>query len=176
MEEVKFVISQLQTVLGQDNDARKGAEAALAKIREGEPDKYAGYLTAVIMEAEAPADIKALASVILRRGLTTALPNKKETLWEALTPGAKDFLKTNLLSTIRSATTKDLMHKLSNLLVEVQGGMHDQNQEVWQELLGLCFEFVKGGNDTQVDAALQIFNGLFSYIIDHFNKYQSDLL
>jgi hypothetical protein len=28
----------------------------------------------------------------------------------------------------------------------------------------------------QVDGALQIFNGLFSYIIDHLNKYQADLI
>lgn len=28
----------------------------------------------------------------------------------------------------------------------------------------------------KIDAALQIFNGLFSYMLDHFVKYKNDLL
>lgn len=39
----------------------------------------------------------------------------------------------------------------------------------------MIFSFVNGENDLHVDAALQIFNGLFSYIIDYLNKYKSDL-
>lgn len=31
-------------------------------------------------------------------------------------------------------------------------------------------------NDLQVDAALQIFNGLFSYIMDHLVNYKDDLM
>jgi len=38
------------------------------------------------------------------------------------------------------------------------------------------FEFVNSDNNLFVDAALQIFNGLFSYIIDHLNKFKNDLL
>ena len=30
--------------------------------------------------------------------------------------------------------------------------------------------------DLKVDAALQIFNGLFSYIMDHLVKYKNDLI
>jgi len=40
-------------------------------------------------------------------------------------------LKTNLLATIKITNTKDLMRKLSNLLVEVAGGMFEENEEVW---------------------------------------------
>ena len=60
---------------------------------------------------------------------------------------------------------------MSNLLVVVAGGMYEQNEEVWQDLLNLIFIFVNSESDMQVDGALQIFNGLFSYIIDHLNKY-----
>ena len=180
MAEVQFLVSQLQIVLGQDNDARKGAEEHLKKIKEGEPDKYACYLTAVIMEPQAGQDIKALAAVVLRRSLGTVLDNteKKDTLWEALSPAAKDFLKTNLLNSIRVIDQKDLIHKVSNLLVEVQGGMYEQNDahEIWQDLLNLIFEFVNSTNNLHVDSALQMFNGLFTYIIDHLNKFKNDLL
>jgi hypothetical protein len=69
MEEVRYMVTQLQTVLGTDNEARKVAEAELDKIKQGDSDKYACYLTQVLMEANAPLDIKALAAVILRRSV-----------------------------------------------------------------------------------------------------------
>ena len=73
LAEVTFVVTQLQAVLGQDNNARKEAEEHLKKIKDGEPDKYACYLTAVIMDANATADIKALSAVVLRRGITSTI-------------------------------------------------------------------------------------------------------
>ena len=83
------------------------------------------------MELNAPLDIKSLAAVILRRSIGTMLPEKKQTLWESLSQQAKDFLKNNLLNITKNTTTKDLMRKLANLLVEVAGGMYEQNEEVW---------------------------------------------
>jgi len=54
--------------------------------------------------------------------------------------------------------------------------MFDQSEEIWQELLALVFELVNSQDTSlHVDAALQIFNGLFSYIIDHLNKYKDEL-
>ena len=99
------------------------------------------------MEAAAPLEIKSLAAVVLRRSLGTVLPDKKQTLWEALSQQAKEFLKTNLLATIQTTTTKDLMKKLSNLLVEVAGGMFEENEEVFQDLLNLIFTFVNSDAD-----------------------------
>jgi hypothetical protein len=163
-------------VLGQDNNARKGAEEQLKKIKEGEPEKYACYLTAVIMDQNAGADIKALSAVVLRRGLTSTVGETKVTLWAGLSPQGKAFLKGNLLQIVRVTAIKDLVHKMSNLLVEIAGAMYEHEEEaIWQELLNLVFEFVNSDNNLHVDAALQIFNGLFSYIIDHLNKFKADL-
>ena len=50
--------------------------------------------------------------------------------------------------------------------------MVEENDEIWQELLTLVFQLVHSEAALHVDAALCIFNGLFSYIIDHLNKYQ----
>lgn len=178
LAEVQFMVGQLQVVLGHDNDARKAAEEHLKQIKEGEPDKYACYLTAVIMDANAPFDIKALSSVVLRRGISSPIATKdNHVLWEVITPQAREFLKNNLLSTIKTVQNKDLIHKISNLLVEIAGGMFEyENESIWQDLLNLVFEFVNSDNNLFVDSALQIFNGLFSYIIDHLNKFKSDLL
>jgi hypothetical protein len=36
--------------LGNDNDQRKASEEQLKKIREGDPDKYAAYLAAIVQD------------------------------------------------------------------------------------------------------------------------------
>lgn len=43
---------------------------------------------------------------------------------------------------MNAANTKDLIRKLANLLVEIAGGMFEQNEEIWQDLLNLIFVFV----------------------------------
>ena len=175
IEEIKQLIEQLKIVLGDNNEARKAAEAVLASTKEQQPDKYAVYLTTIILDLDAPVEIKTLCCVILRRSLNTNLTDSK-TLWETLNAQSKEYLKTNLILAIRSCQVKDLMHKLSNLLVEVAGGMQESTEEIWQGLLDLVFEFVNSETTLHVDAALQIFNGLFSYIIDHLVKFKDDLL
>lgn len=48
-------------------------------------------------------------------------------------------------------------------------------QQIWQDLLNLIFVFVNSDVNMKVDAALQMFNGLFSYIMDHLIKYKTEL-
>jgi hypothetical protein len=72
-----------------------------------------------------------------------------------LTPEARQFMKDNLLNVVKQVTTKDLIHKISNLLVEIAGGIHEYESEaIWQELLNLVFEFVNSDNNLFVDSAL----------------------
>ena len=73
-------------------------------------------------------------------------------------------------------TDKTVVHKLCNLLIEVGGTIYDQENFVWQDLLNLLFVFVNSEEDIKVDAALQIFNGLFSYLMDHLVKFKGDLI
>jgi hypothetical protein len=61
-------------------------------------------------------------------------------------------------------------------LIEVQGTLYDQEEHIWQELLNLIFIFVNSDQDIKVDAALTIFNGLFSYLMDHLVKFKADLI
>jgi hypothetical protein len=84
MEEVKSIITQLQLVLGNDNDQRKSAEKHIEQIKVGEPDKYASYLTVIICQPDCPEDIKTLCAVLLRRSVNSVVADKKETLWELL--------------------------------------------------------------------------------------------
>jgi hypothetical protein len=70
------------------------------------------------------------------------LPNAKETLWEKLEAPHRKLLKENLLRAIEGIENKDMMHKMSNLLVEVAGSMYEDNEEVWQDLLTVVFKFI----------------------------------
>lgn len=97
-------------------------------------------------------------------------------LWEMLQPDTKEALKSKLLTTVQIVQNRDFVHKVCNLLVEIQGAMFEEKEEIWQDLLNLVFHLVNSTSSTiHVDAALQTFNGLFSYIIDHMNKHKEDL-
>ena len=93
-----------------------------------------------------------------------------------MTPEAKNFVKTELLKAINDCTDKNTIHKICSLLIEVQGTLFDQEEQIWQELLNLIFIFVNSDQDIKVDAALTIFNGLFSYLMDHLVKFKGDLM
>ena len=175
LEEVKFMAGQLQTVLGLDNDARKAAEDHLKKIREGDPNKYAAYLSYIIAQADAPAEARSLACVILRRSLTSSVKDDK-TLWDLLAAEPKEFMKTHLLAAVQTAASKDLVHKMCDLLVEIAAAMYEETEEKWPALFGLIFQMVHSDDVNKVDGGLACLNGLFNYMIDEFNAQKDDLL
>ena len=81
-----------------------------------------------------------------------------------------------LLKSLNDCSDKNVIHKICNLLIEIGGTIYDQENYVWQDLLNALFVFVNSPDDIKVDAALQIFNGLFSYLMDHLVKFKSDLM
>ena len=184
-EECQFLANALQQVLGTDNVARKEAEEKVNQIKREAPEKYAVYLSN-IMQVDSPygEEVKSLAAVILRRNISAVSIDSQDmnqennaNLWERLTPEAREAVKGNLLKVIAAITNKSVMHKICNLLVEVAGAIYEyENSAIWQDLLNLLFTFVNSNNELQIDAALQIFNGLFSYIMEHLVKYKDDLM
>ena len=51
--EFQELVGCLQTILGNDNEARKASEKNLETLKTSAPHKYATYITAVINNAEA---------------------------------------------------------------------------------------------------------------------------
>ena len=129
-----------------------------------------------------PADVKSLAAVILRRNISSTAVDSQdvgstnENLWKRLGPDARNFVKNELLKAITDCNDKTVIHKVCNLLIEIGGTIYEQEEFVWQDLLNLLFVFVNQEQEIKVDAALQIFNGLFSYIMDHLVKFKVDLM
>lgn len=95
-----------------------------------------------------------------------------------LDDNTRNFVKSQVLETLNvtTAQSKSIVHKVCNLAVEIQGAMQEhEDDKIWQELLNLVFTFVNEEVDTKVDAGLQIFTGLFSYIIDYLSAHTADL-
>jgi len=130
---------QLQVILGNDNEARKAAEENIKNIREKEPDKYVTYLSQLCCDPAVEMQLKTLSAVILRRTLISYNEQSKMQLWEMLKPDTKTYLKSNLLINVKMVDNRDYVHKVCNLLVEIQGAMFEENEEIWQDLLNLVF-------------------------------------
>lgn len=53
--------------------------------------------------------------------------------------------------------------------------VNEQDDCIWQDLLNLVFNFIQSEQESHIDSALVIFNGLFSYILDHLVKHKQEL-
>ena len=134
--------------------------------------------------ADCNAEVRSLAAVILRRNISYTATDSQDlsnqannaNLWKRLSPDAQNVVKTELLKAMTGIKEKAVIHKVCNLIIEIQGTIYDENETIWQDLMSLLFTFVNSDIDLQVDAALQIFNGLFSYIMEHLVKFKGDLL
>lgn len=51
-----------------------------------------------------------------------------------------------------------------------------EDKNIWNELITLVNQLIMTGVEKNIDSALQIFNGLFGYIMDHLIKYKDDLI
>lgn len=85
------------------------------------------------------------------------------------------MVKNELLKAIALSQEKTVVHKICNLMIEIQGTMYDESEAIWQDLMNLLFQFVNSEVELHVDVALQIFNGLFNYIMDYLVKFKADL-
>lgn len=71
--------------------------------------------------------------------------------------------------------SRNLIQKISNLIIEVGGTIYEVTKAPWTDLMKVLYEFVGNGNTDQKYAALTVFNGLFGYMMDVFIKSQDEL-
>lgn len=139
-------------------------------------------------QTQFPEEVKSLAAVILRRNVSTSAVDTSDVkddannanLWKRLDDESRQLIRRSILETLEGVsavtTPKAFIHKVCNLAVEIQGAIHEEeNEEIWQDLLNLLFQFIQGEDKVKIDAALQVFNGLFGYIMDHLVKYKDQL-
>lgn len=116
-----------------------------------------------------------MSAVILRRALNSEVKDEK-TLWEVINAGPKEFMKSNLLASVQTAQTKDLIHKMCDLLTEIAGSIYEEEEKAWKPLLHLIFQLVNDSDEKKIDGGLTILNGMFAYMIDEFTGHKDELL
>jgi len=106
-----------------------------------------GFLTLILFVAEAGADARSLAAVILRRNISFTATDSQDilnqannaNLWKRLSVEAQTVVKNELIKAIAISQEKTVVHKICNLMIEIQGTMYDENEAIWQELMNLLF-------------------------------------
>ena len=187
-QDIASISGILQQILANDNVQRKQAEDQLNSAKSAETNKYALLMASILDPTltSVSVEAKSLAAVILRRNISTeaidagdlANQENNQNLWKRLSDDARSAVKASILETLGKvdATNKTFMHKVCNVAVEIQGAMQEEEDTaIWQDLLNLLFQFIQGEVEAQIDTALNIFNGLFSYILDHLVKYKNEL-
>lgn len=178
----------LNTILQNDNTERKAAEAQLNALKKSDPNKYALVMVYCLHpQFNTTMEIRSLAAVILRRNISSSDVDvadvedvaNNDNLWQRLSDESRNQMKVELLNTLSNTTEwpKNVIHKVCSLAVVVQGEMQQhEDKNIWQELIALVNTLIQSGNDKNIDSALQIFDGLFGYIMDHMIQFKDDLI
>lgn len=177
----------LDVVMQNENEPRKEAEAKLNSIKAQDPNMYASCMVYILNpQVNAKPEIKSLVAVILRRNISISdvdaadITNKDNNanLWMRLSDQTRNTIKSELLNVLNNCADwpKNIVHKVCSLAVEVQGAMQDQEDKgIWNDLINLVNTLISTGIESKIDAALQIFNGLFGYIMEHMIQFKDDL-
>lgn len=144
----------LQQVLGQDNDARKQAENNLNSLKQSNADKYAIYLIEIIKSNETTEEIRSLAAVILRRNISSTAIDSQDlenaennaNLWKRLSVDSQNKLTSDALEILKQQMSRNLIQKISNLVIEIGGTIYEVSNAPWTDLMKLLYEFVGAGN------------------------------
>ena len=97
----------LSSLLSADNVIRAQAEVAFTKLTT-EPDACTVQLCQVIASAAAAAEVRQLASVLIRRVILI----QEVSLWTQLTDPAQNHLKQTLLGVLRTSGVPDNIRRL----------------------------------------------------------------
>jgi hypothetical protein len=83
---------------------------------------------------------KSLSAVILRRNIGVNVADyqdfkaKANNLWKSSTEDTRNFVRKTIIEalTASAGTTKNIVHKIANLAVEIQGAMQEhENEAIW---------------------------------------------
>jgi hypothetical protein len=173
--------------MANDNVQRKEAEAKLSSLKASDPNQYSALMVYTLNpQSPASPEVKSLAAVILRRNISisdvdvadTTNKENNHNLWKRLSDEARNLVRAEILNVLNNCSdwAKSIVHKVCSLAVEVQGAMQEEEDKgIWQDLINLVNVLINSGVEAKIDAALQIFNGLFGYIMEHMLQYKADL-
>lgn len=144
-------------LMSSSNDQRSQAEALFNLCKQAHPDALLLKLLHVLQSSTRP-ESRTMAVILLRRQLT----HDDSFLWPRLTPNTQSTLKSLLLSSLQSESSKSMSKKLCDTISELASSVLPENQ--WPELLPFMFQCVTSDNPKLQESALLIFAQLAHYI------------
>jgi hypothetical protein len=125
-------------------------------------------------------DIRQISLVLFRRNVSSIINDEKEheqsgCLWKQIRAETREQISTATLQLVQNMSEKSLMNKVCNFAVEVAATLNDVESQVWKDLLVLIHSMVASGDNFKVEAALHIYNGLFSFIVEDLYEYTDQL-
>eukprot|EP00656_Telonema_subtile_P014993 TRINITY_DN17773_c0_g1_i2.p1 TRINITY_DN17773_c0_g1~~TRINITY_DN17773_c0_g1_i2.p1 ORF type:complete len:498 (+),score=142.66 TRINITY_DN17773_c0_g1_i2:144-1637(+) len=141
--------------LGNDNDARKQAEAmytAACKTAEGKTQIAQQLLG--LLRSSPHEEIRSMCAVLLRKLLTRS----ENPFWKSLPEIALTVIQTELITSVETETTNHVRNKVCDTLSTLASSMLT-NSVAWPQLLPKLFEWA-GGEASARKASMTIFGEL----------------
>ncbi|ONM59011.1 Importin-5 [Zea mays] len=163
----------LSTLMSSSNADRSAAEAAFHRLRASHPEPLALRLATSLAAPTTPADLRAMAGVLLRKVLSPAPSSDASSnnatppapLWPQLSPAGQAALKAHLLSALQSDPPKPIAKKVCDAISELAASLLPEN--AWPELLPFLFRAASGPDAHNLqESALLIFARLADYIAE----------
>jgi importin-5 len=161
----------LLTLMSSSNNERAAAEAAFHRLRASHPEPLALRLASSLAAPATPAELRAMAGVLLRKVLSPPPASDSSNsaaaapLWPQLSPAGQTALKSHLLSALQSDPPKPIAKKVCDAISELAATLLPEN--AWSELLPFLFSAASGPEAPNLqESALLIFARLSDYIAE----------
>ncbi|KAM0885113.1 hypothetical protein ACQ4PT_030536 [Festuca glaucescens] len=160
----------LSTLMSASNADRAAAEAAFHRLRGSHPEPLALRLASSVAAAATPAELRAMAAVLLRKLLSPSPSSDSSNaapapLWPLLSPSGQNALKAHLLNALQSDPPKPIAKKVCDAVSELATLLLPEN--TWAELLPFLFQAASTPDAPNLqESALLIFARLADYIAE----------
>ncbi|GJN32846.1 hypothetical protein PR202_gb21383 [Eleusine coracana subsp. coracana] len=165
----------LSTLMSSSNNERAAAEAAFHRLRASHPEPLALRLASSLAGPATPAELRAMAGVLLRKVLSPPPSSDSSSnsgaaappapLWPQLSPAGQSALKAHLISALQSDPPKPIAKKVCDAISELAATLLPEN--TWPDLLPFLFRAASGPETPNLqESALLIFARLADYIAE----------
>jgi hypothetical protein len=181
-EDISIVISVINGVLNPNNEIRNSYVAKLDELRKNTPALL--YCLVKILENDWSSQdqnevkkTKTVAAVLARKLVVIKEDELVSQPWIEMPAELKQQIKTSLLGIFLKESDQNINLKVCDIIVQV-GVNCFENDESWNELLQLLVDILKMNleitpqtNYLQLDSALLIMAGIFSFVFDDMMKH-----
>jgi hypothetical protein len=111
-------------------------------------------------------DVRMFAASQIRKNLSQFSESSFVKLWENLTDATKSAVKTDLFSSIPLEKNKKIRHLICDAIGEIGGGVLDEDETAWPELIPIVWQMFQADNVAIIDGAFIILGNLIVFALE----------